>query len=163
MSAPLPEGSFPASGPFVYTAESEAEARRALGGATPAERRWFHATRREAALSAVHRGLIPSCWRGGDCCAVCGHDSLRDVHLHQGPWVLEIKSHALAGQLKSWWVPAEAIEGAWHKGTFFSAAELRAHRDVPAIGEAVEPCRCPLRDIVGEQIEIWSSLLRSPA
>jgi hypothetical protein len=87
---------------------------------------------------------------------VCGHDALDDVHLHQGPWVLEIESPALRGQLKSWWVPASAIKGAWHEGSFISAVDMRSVDAPPPV--EVHPCHCWLNGLVAEQIQIWRSL-----
>jgi len=154
MSESPPDGSFPEAGPLPYLLDDEAQAREALGGPRGGPRRWFHATNAGTAFIAVRQGLVPSCWRGGDCCAVCGYAELDDVHSHQGPWVLEIVSPALPGQVKAWWVPPSAIQGGWLDGSFTTAEEMRASAP-PDPGDDARPCSCGLSKLVAEQIRAW--------
>lgn len=153
------EGSFPTAGPVVYLTEVEAQAQRLFKSAPGPERRWFHATSVDAGIAAIHNGLIPSCWRGGDCCVVCGHDSLDDVHSHQGPWVLEIYSAALPGQLKAWWVPASAICGVWIEGNFQCADQIRATTTAPPL-TPTSKCHCQLGSLVEREIGCWQKSTR---
>jgi len=154
MSDSRPDGSFPRAGPVPYLLDDEAEARETLAGPRGASVRWFHATDVEAGFIAVQQGLAPSCWRGGDCCAVCGHAGLEDVHVHQGRCVLEILSPALPGQVKAWWVPPSFIQGAWLEDVFMTADEMRAAAP-PAPADNARPCNCGLSQLVEEQIGAW--------
>jgi hypothetical protein len=144
-------GAFPRLGPLTYLFLSEAEVRAALGGEYGEERLWFHATDEAAARSAALQGLLPSCWLGGDCCCVFGHDDREQAR--RGEWLLEILSPALPGQLKAWWVPPEAIRGAWHHGAFVPAAELRQNA-VPLCGPSTA-CECDLGRLTAEQVSRW--------
>jgi len=155
MSGSHPNGSFPLEDPVVYTTDSPRAARRSLEGRLPGFSRWFHATSERNAVQAIFYGLIPSCWHGGDCCAVCGHDALEDVHRHHGSWILEVESPALSGQLKAWWVPASNIKGVWRHGAFESAECIRERTVKPKRLVDARPCICPLRMLVVEQILAW--------
>lgn len=155
MSSRLHEGAFPAAGPVVYLAQDAESARAMLAGRRAGYAQWFHATCLDGAIQAAHRGLIPSCWRGGDTCAVFGVDALRDVHSHHGEWVLKIRSCALPGQLKAWWVPPERIMGAWHAGEFISSRALRTRPPGPP--PAFAGCPCELAGVVAEQIACWAN------
>jgi hypothetical protein len=146
-------GAFPCVGPLTYIAHDAVHAREGMHGDYPKLRRWFHATTEEAAASAAWQGLVPGCWRGGDCCCVCGYDSLDDVPTHRVDWVLEIYSRANVGQAKAWWVPPQAIRGAWTLGVFYEATELR-ERGEPLLGE-VGGCACDLSELTREQALLW--------
>src|SRR4051812_39332423 len=119
--------------------------------------RWYHATTEAAATSAAWQGLVPGCWQGGDCCCVCGYDSLDEVPVHRSEWILEIYSRAYDGQAKAWWVPPQAIRGAWNRGAFYEATELR-ERGEPLLGE-VDGCVCNLADLTLEQARLWRAQL----
>jgi hypothetical protein len=144
-------GAFPELGPLTYLFLSAAEVRAALGGVFGREAVWFHATDEVAARSAALQGLLPSCWVGGDCCCVFGHDDR--ARTRRGQWLLEIHSLALPGQLKAWWVPPQAIRGAWHGGAFIPADELR--RGAVALAEPDGSCDCDLAALTTEQIALW--------
>lgn len=146
-------GAFPRIGPLTYLADDVVEARAGLRGEYPTLRRWFHATTEEAAASAAWQGLVPGCWHGGDCCCVCGYDSLDEIPRHRGDWIVEIYSRAYDGQAKAWWVPPQAIRGAWNDGVFYEAAELR-ERGGPLLG-AVSGCSCNLNELTREQAGAW--------
>jgi len=148
-------GSFPLAGPVPYLTDDEEEARAALMGPRPTMRKWFHATDERAASIAVRQGLTPSCWRGSDCCAVCGHADRANVHLHQGPWVLEIVSPCLEGEIKAWWVPPSSIRGGWRDGEFVPAAEIRRHTFAARSNDHVRPCNCGLSHLVDAEIAAW--------
>jgi hypothetical protein len=154
MSGSRLDGTFPQLGPVVYTAGSVAEARARLAVAPPPRRIWLHATTEAVVRRAVFEGLTPSCWRGGDCCAVCGRDRPEDVHLHEPDWLAEVESDALAGELKSWWVPASAIRGAWHNQEFFTREALREGQEPPKPSGGCQ-CHCELRELCSEQYEAW--------
>jgi hypothetical protein len=147
-------GAFPVAGPVVYLPGDTSELRRMLAGPYPPLQRWFHATYEHVAVAACQQGLIPACWQGGDSCGVFGYDQLQDLPIwRQDPWVLEVRSRALDGPLKAWWVPAHAIRGAWHGGVFYPAVDLRQRE-----AELVEPagtCECELVALTGEQITLW--------
>lgn len=154
MSESPLDGSLPEAGAVPYLLDDETQARDALRGRRGAPLRWFHATDAETAFIAVRQGLMPSCWRGGDCCGICGHDDFDDVHLHQGPWVLEIVSRALPGQVKAWWVPPSAIQGGWLDGVFTTAEEMRASAPLCPDDDA-RPCPCGLSQLVEDHIRAW--------
>jgi hypothetical protein len=105
--------------------------------------------------SIIAFGVVPSCWLDGDVCGVCGRDRLEDFRSHQGDWILEIESPALEGAIKAWWVPPEAIRGAWHDGRFHEIGELREMFDSPEAEPTCDGCACPLHPLVHEQIELW--------
>lgn len=148
-------GAFSALGPLTYLHLSEDEVRAALSGEFGRERVWFHATDEASARSAALQGLVPSCWRGGDCCCVFGHDERVDNR--RGRWLLEIRSAALPGQLKAWWVPPDAIRGAWYDGRFVEAAELR--REAVGVAEPDGSCECDLASLTAEQVALWRASL----
>ena len=150
-------GAFPRIGPLTYLAADVAEARARLHGDYPSPRRWFHATSEEAAASAAWQGLVPGCWQGGDCCCVCGYDSLDEVPRHRRDWILEINSRVYDGQARAWWVPPQAIRGAWKDGVFYEAVELRA-RGRPLLGD-VRGCSCNLSELTREQAAVWRAQL----
>lgn len=154
MSGPLPDGSFPTSGPLPYLFDDEGRARDARLGQRPPNRTWFHATDERTASIAVRQGLAPSCWRGSDCCAVCGHADRDDVHAHQGAWVIEIHSPALEGELKAWWVPPRYVRGAWVGNEFVPADRLRSATPDPGRDTAA-PCHCELATLVEQEIGAW--------
>lgn len=149
-------GAFPLTGPLTYLAADLDEARRRMDDEYPPVRPWFHATSEEAAASAARQGLAPGCWHGGDCCCICGYDELDDVPAHRrGDWILEIHSRARAGQAKAWWVPPQAICGAWNLGVFYEASELR-ELGAPSLG-AVVGCACDLNELTREQAALWQA------
>jgi hypothetical protein len=146
-------GAFPHIGPLTYIADDVVHARETMHGDYPTLRRWFHAATEEAAASAAWQGLVPGCWQGGDCCCVCGSDSLDEVPSYRGDWILEIYSRACDGQAKAWWVPPQAIRGAWNLGAFYDAVELR-ERGGPLLDE-VSGCACNLSELTSEQAHLW--------
>jgi hypothetical protein len=148
-------GAFPALGPLTYLHLREDEVRAALAGDFGGERVWFHATDEAAARSAALQGLVPSCWLGGDCCCVFGHDERAESR--RGQWLLEILSPALPGQLKAWWVPPEAIRGAWHHGKFVAADALR--EGAVALADPDGGCECDLAPLTVEQVALWRASL----
>jgi hypothetical protein len=114
---------------------------------------WYHQTSAREAASAGWQGLIPSCWVGGDGCCVFGVDSRDEVSPYRGDWLVEIHSRALPEQQKAWWVPAYAIRGAWHDGTFHGPAELRELG--PPLLNPTGICACDLGELVAEQVVLW--------
>lgn len=162
MSVPPPDGSveddrlgvLPTAGPVPYLTDSEEEARRLLAGAQSSrDITWLHATSVEVARIAAHRGLVPSCWRGGDCCVVFGSADADDVKPSRRDALVEVVSRAIPGQLRAWWVPRARITGAWVAGAFIPAEQLR--EPPVALVDGVRPCECPLSALVGEQQELW--------
>jgi hypothetical protein len=145
-------GAFPALGPVTYLPIGEDEVEAALLTPAPEEQTWFHATNEYAARAACRQGLIPSCWVGGDSCCVFGYDTRGDIPAYRGEWVLEIRSHALASQLKAWWVPVNAIRRIWTRGEALlpSAVAARAVRLASPKG-----CDCELAGQTKAQIERW--------
>jgi hypothetical protein len=147
-------GAFPVAGPVVYLPGDPDELRRVLTGPYPSPRRWFHATYEHVAVAACQQGLVPACWRGGDSCGVFGYDRLEDLPTWRGDaWVLEVRSRALEGPLKAWWVPAQAIRGAWFRGAFYPAFDLRQRR-----ADLIEPfdtCGCEVAPLTADQIALW--------
>jgi hypothetical protein len=149
-------GILPLLGPVPYLTESDREARAMLAGPCPSEPTvWLHATSCEVALIAAHQGLIPSCWHGGHGCVVFGCAGPEDAVPPRGDAVIEIKSRALPGQQRAWWVPWRLIRGAWMHGKFVTAQQLR---DRPLLREPeVRPCACPLSSLVSGQQVLWRS------
>lgn len=148
-------GAFPLAGPLTYLRADFAEIREHLESAEFAPVSiWFHATSEHAARAAAVEGLVPSCWCGGDSCCVFGRSSLNEVpRWRRADWVVEIESRALPGQLKAWWVPPQAIRGAWHEGQFFTREDLVARSGLAdAVGES---CPCDLHELTREQIARW--------
>jgi hypothetical protein len=144
-------GAFPALGPLTYLHLDLAAARAALDGDYERERTWFHATNEASARSAAVQGLLPSCWVGGDCCCVFGHDEPDQAR--RGDWLLEIRSPALPGQLKAWWVPPQAVRGAWHRGRFVDRHELC--QGAVALYAPQGSCDCELAALTVEQVARW--------
>jgi hypothetical protein len=147
-------GAFPALGPLTYLPLDLAAVRAALDGDYERPRTWFHATNEAAARSAAVQGLLPSCWVGGDCC-VFGHDETERAR--RGDWLLEIRSPALPGQLKAWWVPPQAVRGAWHRGRFVGRNELR--QGAVALYAVHGSCDCELAALTVEQVARWRACL----
>jgi hypothetical protein len=162
MSVPPPDAGFederlgvlPCAGPVPYLTDSEEEARTLLAAAQPDEDVvWVHATSIDVARIVAHRGVVPSCWRGGDCCVVFGSADANDIKPSRGEALVEIESPAIPGQLRAWWVPHWSIRGAWIGDEFISAEQLR-EPPVQLIDD-VRPCGCPLSALVREQQELW--------
>lgn len=146
-------GAFPIRGPLPYLPLTEGELQSArLGPFRPAVT-WYHRTGEAQAASAAWQGLIPSCWVGGDGCCVFGDNNRDSGSAHRGDWVLEIRSSALAEQQKAWWVPAAAISGAWHRGVFHGADDLR-RRGRPLLDPSGS-CNCELAAHCAEEIARW--------
>jgi hypothetical protein len=155
ISSASEAGAFPLAGPLTYLHADLAEIREYIASdERPPVSLWFHATSEEAARAAAVEGLIPSCWCGRDSCCVFGYSSLDDVpERRQRDWIIEVESRALPGQLKAWWVPPQAIRGAWHEGGFHTRDELATS---PAQRAAVaETCSCELHELTREQIMRW--------
>ena len=149
-------------GPLPYLKVSEADVRAAASaGPFPAESMWLHATYPNRLLVILHVGLIPSCWWGGDSCAVFGFNSADQVPLSRsGDWLVEIRSCALPGSsAKAWWVPPSAVQRLWHHGCAISIdrAERAAECNQPP---KVDGCGCELVDTVREQQEAWRATWR---
>jgi len=144
-------GAFSLSGPATVLATSEEELRALMRANFPAVSVWFHGTNRAAAASAAWQGLVPSCWCGGDNCCVFGEAHRAAVAPHHD-WVIDIRSAALPGQLKAWWVPPQFIEGAWNEGHFYGPDDLRAMG-----GPLLRPvgCRCELAGATATQLKDW--------
>jgi hypothetical protein len=151
-------GAFPTLGPLPYLHLSEDEVRgAAIAGPFPSEATWFHVTYADRLPIVLRTGLIPSCWFGGDSCAVFGFEGHVEVPLmRQSDWILEIRSYALAGPAKAWWVPPSSIHGLWRGGV--------AHHVPPATyvfqrrwPRQIDGCDCSLSGIVGEQQALWRS------
>src|SRR5436853_444325 len=119
-------GVLPAEGPVPYLPEEGRPAAERFATVKPtAVRTWFHATWEPMPAVASRQGLIPSCWRGGDCCVVFGHDERVEPSPLKGDVIIEVRSRALPGQLKCLWVPWWCIVGAWREGAFVPAERLR--------------------------------------
>jgi hypothetical protein len=148
-----PLGAFPEAGPVTYLRLGVGEVRSALGGAYPKLAIWYHATIEEYVPSICTFGLVPSCWWGSDGCCVFGADKWSDAVARGTGWVIEIESACLPGQLRAWWVPADAIRGGWNEDRFYPREEL-----APLV-EAAPPvrngCWCDLTELVSEQIGLW--------
>jgi hypothetical protein len=158
-NSPGEEGVFPVLGPVAYLTDDEMTARRMLAERPfPIRRTWWHVTYSEHLTSVLTTGLIPSCWWGGDTCAVFGTDSPTRVPTwRRDDWVIQIRSHALPDAVKAWWVSACAIQGAWRRGRFYSRTKLLAgehdrryqHREIR------DGCVCTLTDLCREQQSAW--------
>lgn len=147
-------GALPDAGPVPYLTLNERYARSLLEGPRPeASSTWMHATTEQVAVTAAHRGLIPSCWHGGDGCVVFGSSGADDVNPRRGQALVEVHSRALAGQLRAWWVPLQHVRGAWIYDEFITAERLREANPEPA--PLVAPCSCPLAALVREQQDLW--------
>jgi hypothetical protein len=149
-------GAFPKIGPVVYLDISEDSIREALeSGPYPAETTWLHATYSDRLPLIARTGLIPSCWWGGDSCAIFGVRRRQDLGLvRRSDPLIEVRSRALHDSAKAWWVPPSAIKGVW-RGT----RRLRLTTGSPS-GSPVWPrepngCSCELREIVREQQLLW--------
>jgi hypothetical protein len=147
-------GAFPRDRPLTYLHLTEAEVRALRAQAPPPEVTWFHATSEEAACAAALYGLVPSCWRGGDSCCVFGYSFREEIPLRRRrDWIVEVHSRALPGQLKAWWVPPQAIHGAWHHDRFHPATDLRER--AAEIPEVRQQCGCDLALVTAEEIARW--------
>jgi hypothetical protein len=146
----------PVEGPVPYLPDDGRAARDRFAGELPAAARtWWHVTWEPMPAVAARQGLIPSCWRGGDCCVVFGHDERFEPSGLKGDVVIEVRSRALPGQLKALWVPWWCIVGAWRRGRFVSAEQLRQEEV-----ELVDPtagCGCGLTEMMREQQALWRS------
>jgi hypothetical protein len=160
MSAPSEkcgaDGCFPAAGPVPYLTDQPDQAASLLTDDTaPPVRTWWHVTYAEAVPQIAATGLVPSCWFGGDTCAVFGVDDRAAVPSWRADdWLIEVRSPAPPGPVKAWWVPPTAIVGAWHRGEFH---DIRA-------GEIANPppvdgCSCPLTAICRDQQQAWRASL----
>jgi hypothetical protein len=147
-------GVLPLVGPVPYLTAVEEEARRLLVAPQPATNStWWHATSVEVARIATRYGLVPSCWRGGDCCVVFGSADAEDVKPSRGEALIEVVSRAIPGQLRAWWVPHTRVRGAWIADEFVTAEQLR----IPPVRlvDDVRPCQCSLSAVVAEQQQQW--------
>jgi hypothetical protein len=153
-------GVLPLAGPVPYLTLSAHRARTLMHGPRPTiASTWVHATSIDGAVAAAHYGLIPSCWHGGDGCVVFGSSAPEDVHPARGIALVQVRSCAIAGQLRAWWVPRAKLRGASIDGKFVSAKALRAAADSRLAD--VRPCSCPLADLVQEQQELWRRTVTS--
>lgn len=146
-------GAFPIRGPLVYLPLTEVGVRAARASSFRSPVIWYHRTEEAQAASAAWQGLIPSCWVGGDGCCVFGVDDRGGGGSYRGDWALEIYSPALPEQQKAWWVPAVAVRGAWHDGTFYDANDLR-RRGRPLLNPS-GACACALAAVVAEEVACW--------
>jgi hypothetical protein len=156
MSAPSDNvravGSFPDAGPVPYLTDDPRVANELLQqpSAEPV-RTWWHVTYEHLLPMVAATGLIPSCWHGGDTCAVFGIDSLTAApSWRSDDWIVEVRSSAPLGPVKAWWVPPGAILGAWQRGRFY-----QLKRDPGAEPPIVDGCPCPLSEICREQQRRW--------
>jgi hypothetical protein len=153
------QGAFPLAGPVPYIVDDVPSARLLLAAPElPAESTWWHVTYPDNLASVLAIGLTPSCWWGGDTCAVFGIDSRANVPTWRSDdWVLEINTCALEDDAKAWWVPASRIRGAWRQNRFFTRAQLIApahsHRDQTL--RVTDGCRCSLSPICHQQQSAW--------
>jgi hypothetical protein len=152
-------GAFPTVGPVPYLFLSETEVRAAsASGPFPPETNWIHATYPDRLASVLREGLIPSCWWGGDSCAVFGFDRPDEVPMcRRDDWLLEVRSRALPGSVKAWWVPPTAIQRLWRGGQPVSIHE-GLMQGVPAGPPIQDGCSCDLAEIVREQQAGWRAL-----
>jgi hypothetical protein len=151
-------GAFPTLGPLPFLHLSEDEVRgAAIGGPFPSEATWFHMTYPDRLSIILRTGLIPTCWFGGDSCAVFGLERHEEVPLmRKGDWILEIRSCALAGPAKAWWVPLSSIYRLWRGGVAHHVPPA-TFDDQPHWPRQIHGCDCSLSDIVSEQQALWRS------
>jgi len=150
-------GSFPTVGPVTYLIEEPAECRRLLKGPFPSARAWFHGTTERAAHLACVQGIAPGCWigAGSECCAVLGHNSLRDfLQKREHLWIVEIFGPALDGDVKAWWVPPSDIRGVWRLDSFCPRDQIAALVREP-LTQPRPGCACPLSKICLQQQTLW--------
>jgi hypothetical protein len=149
-------GAFPAVGPLPYLDLPEGELRAAAeSGPYPAETTWFHATYPDRLPLILRTGLIPSCWWGGDSCAVFGvaaHDGVGVMR--QDDPLIEVRSCALPDSPKAWWVPPFAIRGVWLHGKR-QPVSPDLFRISIAWPRAPDGCGCELTEMVREEQELW--------
>lgn len=147
-------GVLPADEPVPYLVDDPLSARERFAAKLPEEvRTWWHVTWEPVPALAAQQGLIPSCWTGGDCCVVFGHDTYDPGEAYPDAAVLEIRSRVCDGQLKALWVPWWCIVGAWRAGKFVSADELR--KEEISVISPVEGCPCSLAAVMREQQAVW--------
>src|SRR5439155_18114734 len=116
-------------------------------------RAWYHATYENAVASILAEGLIPSCWWGGDTCCVFGYDTLDEARSRGTGWVIEIRSEALDGDLKAWWVPRSRIVGVWHETTFHRTGQAGlTSSQAPKVSGG---CSCDLALICEAEAQLW--------
>ena len=124
-------------------------------GPFAAEATWFHMTYSDRLPIILRTGLIPSCWFGGDTCAVFGlerHDE--GPMMRKSDWILEIRSCALAGPAKAWWVPPSSICGLW-RGAVAHPVPRASNEGRPRWPRQIDGCDCSLSDLVHEQQALW--------
>lgn len=147
-------GVLPVAGPVPYLPDDGRQRHDRFAADLPtAVRTWWHVTWEPMPAVAARQGLIPSCWSGGDCCVVFGHDEFCTPSALRGDVVIEVRSRALPGQLKALWVPWWCIVGAWRNGQFIAADHLR--REAAELVDRTSGCTCALSAFMREQQTLW--------
>jgi hypothetical protein len=160
---PRLDGTFPLTGPVTYLTDDPNAARALLDhGEFPEPTTWWHVTDLGSLSSVLVIGLVPGCWRGGDTCAVFGIDALADVpRWRRHDPIVEIRSAALPGQVKAWWVPPTAIRGVWRSGTFIPAHQLSdAYPLQIPPSDITDGCPCRLTRLSRDQQTAWRATWR---
>lgn len=153
-----PDGSFSERGPATYLTEDPDECMELLDAPLPPRSTWFHGTSEAVARRACSVGLLPGCWLEEGCCAVLGYSSREEFLLRlEHLWIVEVEGRALEGDVKAWWVPRQAIVGAWFRDAFYSKADL-AEATVAEI-PLVDGCGCGLTGICRWQQAAWRRTL----
>ena len=149
-------GAFPRAGPITYLDVSLTDVQHALDGPFPEVSTWYHATYENRIGRIIRQGLIPACWRGGDTCCMFGYDTKLEAEL-RSPFIIEVTSPALIGELKAWWVPPTKIDGVWLSDRFLSRDQARAEFALrtPQLRDVPGGCACELSDLCSEQITCW--------
>lgn len=159
-------GVLPLEGPVPYLHDNGRTPADRFNSELPsAVRTWWHFTYEPVPVIAARQGLIPSCWLGGDCCVVFGHDDFKPGEASGDTSVIEVRSRALEGQLKALWVPWFCVVGVWRGHDFVPSSELIA-KEAPLV-DPVEECgcglstSCELSSFMVEQQDLWRSTWRT--
>jgi hypothetical protein len=155
-------GVLPLEGPVPYLHDDGRVPANRFNSELPSTvRTWWHLTHEPVPAIAARQGLIPSCWFGGDSCVVFGHDDFEPGEASEDISVIEVRSRALAGQLKALWVPWFCVVGVWRGRDFVPSRDLLAEQG--QISDPVERCGCgvsnfcELSSFMTEQQDLWRS------
>lgn len=164
-SATVYPGALPVDGPPHMLLADPDEAVAAASQSVPYRpATWWHQTEHDKVGRILRRGLLPGCWIGHDTCVVFGVDqrpTSDDGRIGGDVAIVEVHSPVPRGDVKALWVPANAIRGFWHAGSFTSRADALAAQDtsdwstISTSGGSVAGCPCDMARFCAALQEQW--------
>lgn len=148
-----PFGAFPVVGPVPYLSLPVGEVAASLVGPFPPLQTWFHRTPAANVESIARFGIVPSCWRGGDCCCVFGATERSNAERSSDDWLVQVDMPSLEGDAKAWWVPPQAVTGAFFNDTFFARNVLLLRGSAAPL--RLGSCNCEIDHLVRAEIARW--------